>query len=225
MTQVLVLAEGQTEETFLKEVVAPYLHPFGVSLAITVLKTKRVVNAPDFKGGISSYSQLQRDLRLLLANKHSFPVTTMIDFYGLPSESPGIKDMPVGDCYTKVAHVERNIEKDFNDRRLHVYLELHEFEAFAFVDPKLLLQLYPSEEAAIKKLSAVRAAHETPEHINLGAETAPSKRIVKELKRYKKAIDGPSLAVELGVDMLCRSCKHFGEWIAWLKSLELSNAS
>ncbi len=219
MKQVLVLAEGQTEETFLKEVVDPYLHPFGVTLSVTLLKTKRVLNAPDFRGGIVSYAQLQRDLRLLLRDRHSFPVTTMIDFYGLPSETPGAAALPRGDCYAKVMHVERSIEADFNDRRLHVYLELHEFEAFAFVNPKLLLQLYPTEHVAVSKLSKVSADHESPEHINLGEETAPSKRIVKEIKRYRKAIDGPSLAVELGVEVLCQKCKHFAEWIDWLKSL------
>ncbi len=39
VTRVLVLVEGQTEETFVKEVPGPYLAPRNVYLQYTILKT------------------------------------------------------------------------------------------------------------------------------------------------------------------------------------------
>jgi hypothetical protein len=217
MKQVLILAEGQTEETFLKEVLAPELLHHEVALSITLLKTKRLVNSTDFKGGATSYGQIRRDLLLLLQGKKKQQVTTMLDFYGLPQDTPGLADLPNGDCYAKVSHVERLVEADIGNPLLKVFLTLHEFEAFAFVDPMLILQFLPGEDAAIAKLSAIRANHESPEHINQGSTTAPSKRIKAILKKYKKNFHGPLITQELGVARIANECRHFQEWLHWLQ--------
>lgn len=88
MSRVHVLAEGQTEETFIRDVLAPYLATKGVYPFATLVKTKRVKDGPDFKGGITSYRQVKNDITLLLRDTNAVAVTTMIDFYGLPSGFP-----------------------------------------------------------------------------------------------------------------------------------------
>jgi hypothetical protein len=218
MKKILVLAEGQTEETFIKEVLAPSLLP-DISLSVTILKTKRLVDAPDSRGGHGgSYEKIRHDLLLLLQGKKDIWVTSMIDYYGLPGDTPGLKNRPAGDCYQQVNHVEREIENDINNRLLKVHLTLHEFEAYAFVDAKLLLHLFPDARRAVRDLEAIRQQYDSPEHINLGRETAPSKRILAHLPAYRKTLHGPLLTSELTIDGVAASCPHFKEWVDWLRS-------
>jgi len=218
MTEVLILAEGQTEETFLRDVLRPYLHDFGVTISVTLLKTKILANAPDFKGGASHWGQIERDLNNLLKRKKQAVVTTMLDFYGLPKDTPGISSMPTSDCYASVSHVEAEMENSIGNRLLKVYLALHEFEAFIFVNPEIVLELYPDKKSVVEKLKKIAAEHESPEHINLGKETAPSKRIRKILPSYRKVGDGVLLVNELGIDQIAENCKHFHAWVDWMKS-------
>lgn len=68
MSRVLVVAEGQTEETFVRDVLAPHLFAFGVFLDAKLATTKRVKSGPHFKGGIVSYAKLKDDIRRLLGD-------------------------------------------------------------------------------------------------------------------------------------------------------------
>ena len=62
MKRGLVLVEGQTEERFVNECLGPYFATHGLFLIATVVKTKRVVGAAHFEGGVTSYGQVRRDL-------------------------------------------------------------------------------------------------------------------------------------------------------------------
>jgi hypothetical protein len=67
MKRGLVLVKGQTEERFVNECLAPYLLAKGLLLERpTIVTTKRVAGGSNFKGGISSYGPVQRDLQRLL---------------------------------------------------------------------------------------------------------------------------------------------------------------
>lgn len=59
MKRGLVLVEGQTEERFVNDCLAPYLLAQGLILERpTIVTTKRVVGGPQFKGGVRSYSKV-----------------------------------------------------------------------------------------------------------------------------------------------------------------------
>jgi len=60
MVKVLILVEGQTEEGFIKNILGPHLHQFGVYLVVILLTTKRVNNGVNFKGGIVSYAKIKQ---------------------------------------------------------------------------------------------------------------------------------------------------------------------
>jgi len=78
MNKVLISVEGQTEETFLREVLQPH---FGVSLFLqpVVLKTRRVPGRPMDRGGSVSYTRVKRELLSLLGDNSAAAVTTMYD--------------------------------------------------------------------------------------------------------------------------------------------------
>ena len=95
MKRLLVLVEGRTEETFVWNVLQPHLGLFGVSPTAVVLKTKRVKSGGAFRGGVTSTAQVLGDLRRLLGDTGAAAVTTIIDYYGLPDDFPGMATRPV----------------------------------------------------------------------------------------------------------------------------------
>ena len=89
MDRVLILVEGQTEERFIKSILQPHLSAFGVHVEPKIVTTKRVKSGPDFKGGITNFGKVENDIRLLLGDTNAALITTMLDYYGLPSDFPG----------------------------------------------------------------------------------------------------------------------------------------
>ena len=89
MAKVLILVEGQTEETFVKQTLGPYLSSLGVFVVPTIIATKRIKSGPSFKGGMPSYPKVRREILRLLGDSSAALVTTMIDFYGLRTSFPG----------------------------------------------------------------------------------------------------------------------------------------
>ena len=91
MVRVLVLVEGQTEERFVNDVLAPFFATKQVFLSPKILTTKVVKSGKDFKGGVSTYAQIEKHLNNLLGDSNAH-VTTLIDYYGLPTDTPGLSD-------------------------------------------------------------------------------------------------------------------------------------
>jgi len=89
LTRVLALVEGQTEETFVRDVLAEHLRASGVYLTPVLVCTKRVKSGIKFKGGVSQYEKVRQELSLLLRDRSAVAVTTMLDYYGLPRNFPG----------------------------------------------------------------------------------------------------------------------------------------
>jgi len=53
----------------------------------------------------------------------------------------------------------------------------------------------------------------TPEEINEGAKTHPSRRIMDLYKSYRKVIHGVLTAQAIGLETIISKCPHFSEWI------------
>ena len=128
MKRLLILVEGSTEERFVNLVVRDHLLARSVVAVPRILLTKRVDNGPNFKGGVTNWDQIKRDLRNLLGDTNAAGITTLIDYYALPKDVPGMKSRK-GSPEARVVHVEKAIADQFNDRRLRPFLMLHEFEA------------------------------------------------------------------------------------------------
>ena len=77
---------------------------------------------------------------------------------------------------------------------------------------------YFEHEAAIDSL--VEMVGDTcPELINDGAETAPSKRILKQIPEYDKVTAGWTVVEQIGLATLRHKCPHFNEWLTRLEQL------
>lgn len=218
MRQALILVEGLTERAFVTDVLAPHLWAHGVALTPTIMVTKRVKSGADFKGGLPAYPRVRRELRRLLAARQSVCVTTMFDYYALPSGTPGTADRPSGDALARVEHVETSLAADIDDRRFFPYLSLHEFEALVFAAPDAASWLIDDPTFA-SALVNIAAGFATPEEIDEGADTAPSRRIRRIAPSWNKALHGPLAAAAIGLPTLRARCPHFGRWVSALEAL------
>ncbi|MGH8931639.1 MAG: DUF4276 family protein [Egibacteraceae bacterium] len=217
MRQLYVLVEGQTEESFVRDTLAVHLNGFGLDPRAIVVKTKRLRSGKAFKGGTIPWGQIKRQVYELLRASHAAGVTTMLDFYGLPSDFPGQDNRPT-QPRTAVEHLERCAGNTVGDPRFIPYLSLHEFEALLFADPHVVAQRAGKAGVELQLQAALSDCKE-PELVDDGPTTAPSKRIIGCWPRYAKSTDGPSLAAEIGMDRLRAACPHFDGWICRLESL------
>ncbi|GAA2414326.1 DUF4276 family protein [Streptomyces glaucosporus] len=219
MRQVCVLVEGQTEENVVMRVLQPELSERGVWLTPVVLKTRRAAGQPHNRGGVSRWSRIEYDIRALLRNSAVDTVTTMLDFYGLPSDTPGCSGLPAGDAYARVAHVEKAMAESIGDTRFLPFLVLHETEAWVLAAARELAELVESPRLADTLEKQIKAAG-GPELVNDGPRTAPSKRILKAYPGYHKVVDGPDAIELLGLDALRAVCPHLDAWLGRLESSE-----
>lgn len=212
-----MLVEGQTEEAFVGRVVRRHLHGFDVHVDSKVIVTKRVVSGPDRKGGVSSWLQIERDLRLLLHDSAAIGVSTMIDYYGLPADVPGMATRPAS-ALSGALHVEAAMEAHIDDPRFRAHLSLHEFEALLFAAPDLCGQYLGAP--TVTRVMADAVAHcGGPELVNDDPMSAPSKRLSGAYPPYQKTLDGPAIAELIGLADIRSACPHFHRWIEWLEAL------
>lgn len=135
MKRLLILVEGPTEERFVNDVLKEHLLMHSVVAIPTILVTKSVDSGPRFKGGVASWDQMRRDLRNLLRDSDAAGITSLLDYYGLPRDVPGMSTRPKGSTpVDRVVHVEKSMCASFRDRRFRAYLMLHEFEAMLFTN-------------------------------------------------------------------------------------------
>lgn len=215
MKKVLVLCEGQTEETFIRDVLAPHLVTFDKHLIPTQLVTKETRSGKQFRGGVAVYSQIRRHIQNLLRDKHAACVTTMLDYYGLPSDFPGKQNLQGNTPHARVAWLEKDFARDINDHRFLPYLTLHEFEALLFANPAVIFDVLaqPVQNALFRNLNRFSS----PEEIDDGQATHPAARIRQHLPGYRKPLHGPLIAKRIGLPAIRSQCSHFD---AWLRALE-----
>ncbi len=219
MTRAYVLVEGQTEETFIKRVLGPHLAAANVFLTPILAATKRVKEGRKFKGGVTRYESVRKDLVRLLNDRAAAAVTTMIDYYGLPEDFPGLAALPAGaSCYQRVVFLEEALRSDFDHPRFRPYLSLHEFEALLLTAP-LEIGGVLLETSAMEELAREVCSFPSPEEIDDGPYTHPAARILKQAPAYRKALHGPLVVERIGLPALRRSCPHFNAWVTWLESL------
>jgi hypothetical protein len=217
LKRILLLVEGQTEERFVKTVLAPDFATRGASLKPTLLETKKVKDGPNFKGGVTSYGQVRNHLRRLLPDRNAL-VTTMLDYYGLPDDFPGMSDRPTGTtARARVDHVERHMQEEVRSRNFVPFLALHEFEAWLFASPDELPRTMVQPDRR-NTFAAICSSVATPEDINESVATAPSKRIQAIFPSYQKTAHGPLVVQRIGLPAIRAVCPHFDEWLQKLEA-------
>ena len=215
MKRIYILCEGQTEERFVKQVLVPFLWESGLNLIPIIITTSRTATTKH-RGGVSNYDKIRKELAMLSTSHPNEFVTTMLDYYALPEDTPGIHTN-VTNVYQRIAFIESEIDRDLGLRNCFVNLMLHEFEGLLFADPSKFGLVASAE--AVESIRQVRDAFETPEHINRTQDTAPSKRLKTIIPSYAKVTDGILVAERIGMQRILDECKHFAAWVAKIKSL------
>jgi hypothetical protein len=220
MRRVHIICEGQTEETFVNEVLAPHLHRFDV------FPSAALVGKPGHKGGRVTTKRMAGDVKLRLLGDPTACCTTFFDFYGLDSgfigkvaaatkQTPGDKAQEIE---TALSNHVMELTNNTVTQRFRPYVQMYEFEGLLFSDPaKMASGLFRSD--LLSDFSTIRNGFNSPEEINDSSVTAPSKRILALMPEYNKPLHGSLAALEVGLDVIRGACPRFHGWVTWMESL------
>ena len=222
MTRCYVVCEGQTEETFIRDVIAPILAPQQIYLIARLIPTSKTS-----KGGALTYERVKKFVLNSLKEGNVF-VTTFFDLYALNNQFPNFtENQKKADVYAKVESLEQAFKADILKEnssfapQFFPYIQPYEFEGLLFSDIAKLTEIETAWSQTTNALQLIRNSVETPEHINDSPQTAPSKRLESHLRNpgYRKTLHG-TLAIEaIGIDKLLAECRHFAQWYHQLSTL------
>lgn len=222
MIEVTVITEGQTEEGFIKQVIAPSVRHLNIFVKPQTLRTSK-----DSCGGAVTYDRFKYNARNTLRQKPDGILTTFIDLYALDTDFPRFAEAnDKANVYQKVNHLEESLHHDIvscigcRPERFRPHIQPYEFEGILFSDSELLVSTEPEWVHFKLQIENVKNQFESPEHINDGYETKPSSRLGRILRpTYKKTRHGPIAAKRIGLDVIERECAHFHDWMEWLRRL------
>lgn len=228
MARLLIHVEGETEEMFVNEVLAPHLYAAGWE----VVAARIVGNARlrERRGGIKAWCVVRDDIMRHLKEDPGCYATTMVDFYALPQSAgkawPGRADASQLPTNRKAPHVEAQLSADvqrtmgpgFLAARFIPFVIMHEFEALLFSDCGAFSRGVGRPELH-DALQAVRDSFATPEEINDSPLTAPSKRVESIIPSYQKPFLGTLAALEVGLSRIRQECPHFRAWLTRLEQV------
>jgi len=214
MKRIYIYCEGQTEESFINNILQPYFFNVGIYVIPIICTTKRTKQGK-FKGGVITYSKIKRELQKLCGEHRNELVTTMFDYYAMPEDTPNIS-CDESDIHKRIELIEDAINKDLGIPNCRFNFMLHEFEGLLFSYPEAFAAI--ADDTVVEEIQNIRDTAETPEHINNSPETAPSKRLLKLMPQYSKVRNGILVAQKIGIDKLLEQCPHFRQWIEEIKA-------
>lgn len=211
MIRVHILCEGLTEQNFAREMLWSHFWSMGINVTTSVINKNN-----GGKGGVSSYKKLKREIKGKCKSDSGAMVTTLLDLYGIPRDFPGIET--TGNIEHKAGAIKRAFSKDIDQRNFLANVIVHEFECLLFSDPAAFGEWF--DRKTVRELIAIRGGFSTPEHINEGQATAPSKRIMAVCKGYRKTAHGNPIALTIGLDRIRQECPLFDGWISGIEKLK-----
>jgi hypothetical protein len=227
MARLLIHVEGETEETFVNEVLAVHLYAKGYEkISARLMGDSR---QRDRRGGIRGWNSARGDILRHLKEDAGTVVTTMVDYYGLPQTGskawPGRAKAATLTFEKKAETVEdalltdvcQEMGRNFNARRFIPYVMMHEFEGLLFSDCERFASGIGQPDLAWK-FQAIRDQFTSPEEIDDSPITAPSKRVQALVPSYEKPLLGTLAMIEIGLDKIRAECPHFRRWIERLET-------
>jgi hypothetical protein len=226
MARLLIHVEGETEETFVNDLLADHLFNHGYE----IVSARIIGNARlrEKRGGIRAWNTVKKDLLNHLKEDTDCLATTMVDYYGLPQTGdrawPGRAQagtLPFADkspCVEKalLADLAKDLGGEFEARRFLPFVVMHEFEGLLFSNCQAFAEAIARPQLA-QPFQNIRQQFATPEEINDSPVTAPSKRVEDLVAGYEKPLFGTLAAINMGLDAIRGECPHFR---AWLEQLE-----
>lgn len=226
MIRLYCYVEGQTEQGWCHDVLRRHLAPFEVYLEGAILAASSRNHGEIARGGGRHYAPMRNDLGRLLRQHRGEDVrfTTMFDLYALYTDFPlrqdadKLKHLP----YERVRTLEQAFAADVGDRRFVPHVQLHEFETMLFCDPDAFAVYYENCEKQIQALREIADQFPSPELIDAGQHSAPSKRIAAQFPDYPDAKPDAPIAISSVIDLavIRARCPHFDAWIRALEELD-----
>lgn len=214
--ELMVIAKGYTEEVFVKSVLAPYLR-----------RRKGLLVQPHILGGTGGdvrFERVKADLHTLLRQRRDTSITLLVDYYGIGEDWPGLAasktlddEEAKSDCI-RAATVD-TVKAEFGAdqiRRFIPYVSIFELESLYFSEPQILARHLGVDAARVEAI--VRGCGGA-EKINDSRTGAPSKRLLRLDRGFRKVTKGIRIAAEIGVDRMRAACPLFGEWVTRLERL------
>ncbi len=210
MKRIIIVVEGQTEQEFVHQCLAPYLlSKYGISSV-----SARLIGKPGHKGGNVRYVRLLTDLTILL-REPDVVVSTFIDFFKLASDFPKADSCrKYNHTEDRIACLEQGLLEAVGAPMFIPYIQRHEFEALLFASDKGFQKYFKAETCA--KLATISQRYPNPEDIN--STEPPSYRLVNIVQqhegfKYDKVSFGNILALEIGAETMLATCPRFAVWI------------
>jgi len=228
MARLLISVEGQTEETFVREVLRPHLQNFGFSAVDARLMGN--VRQRSGRGGVRKWASIKAELVRHLAQGRSAVLGMMVDYYGMPRSGDGAwPDRAAAaalPAQERGAAVERAIAREiasamgtsFDQSRFAPCVVVHEFEGLLFSDCGAFARSIGRLDLE-SRLQEIREQFGTPEEINDSPNTCPSSRVKALIPSYEKPLLGTLAALEIGLAAIARECQHFGRWVERLERI------
>jgi len=223
--EVYIVVEGKTEQTFVRDILAPYLAPKGIYL------TAMQIGKPGHKGGNITFGRVQKDIDKLLQQRPDIYISTMFDYFRIAGDWPGVvqirQQVQQGQSLSvqdKSEILQQETSKRLREllraqnieQRFIPYIEMHEFEALLFSDAEILAAKLQVPNGQIKN---ILSDYDSPEEINSAPDKAPSKRLEKLVTGYKKVIMGKVIAQSIGITKIRQECACFNAWVNKLEQL------
>ena len=210
MKRVAVAVEGETEEEFVKQLLSPHLADLGI--LVDPIK-------PWGRGGNINVDRLAPHMAKLSWNYDA--VTSLVDFYRFGRLEPG---ETIDDLTARIdAAIGNHSRREPYLTPQFAYVQQYELEALLFSDPSSFGVVAGLPASALETLGQIAGGYGTPEDINDGATTAPSKRVERCFKdhrmRYEKRLHGPAVAKAIGLASIREACPRFDGWVARLEAL------
>lgn len=223
---VYIVVEGQTEQTFVRDVLAPhmahkkvYLHP-------------ALIGKPGHKGGNIRFGKAKHDIGNFLRQRNDTYISTMFDYFRIDSDWPGktevSRQMQNGATLAarqKAEILETATHNEIvltfpdcdSDTRFIPYIEMHEFEAMLFSDADILSDKTQIDASRIKRIIE---KYDSPEEINDDPAKAPSKQLEALINGYRKVAMGKTVSGAIGIERIRKQCSHFNDWLTILEHLK-----
>ena len=223
MARLIVLVEGQTEESFVNEVLAPYLS--GVSFDSVSARIFGNARLRSKRGGVKKWESARKDIETLLKEDPGLFVTIMVDFYGMKVDWPGRQNaLSENTTFLRAQTVEQavlnsiaNSFQNLDTSRFIPSVVMHEFEGLLFSHPSRFAGSIGHPELS-KEFSAIAGDFSSPEEINDSYQTCPSRRVCLLAPDYDKVLHGVQAAQEIGLDTIRQKCLVFNQWIERLEA-------
>jgi hypothetical protein len=202
------LVEGDTEEQFIKDLIAPY---FENKCYIQPIKLTTNPNIGK-RGGFNKYQQLKTDAENLLRQKREKFITTFVDYFRVPKDVPNYDECrKINLIDERIKCLEDAIKADIGSDIFIPYIQKHEFEALLFSSNQGFEYCFEPREA--KETAKIITLYPNPEEINDHPHTAPSKRLENIRPKYSKPLEGNIIALEIGLPVVLEKCPRFKNWI------------